>query len=331
MTALPLILTVFVACAVEAIEALTIVLAAGLTRQWRSTFQGMAAALVVLAAVVGVLGPTITLLPLGALRLVVGALLAIFGLQWLRKAILRASGHKALHDEASAYLREVAAAKAAPVSSRGRVSDWYAFTLSFKGVLLEGLEVVFIVITFGDNQRNLGAAVIGAAIAVVVVTVTGIAVRAPLAKVPENAMKFCRGDHADVVRDLLGRRGGRGHLARRRRRAARDRARGGRGVARLRLLDPALPPRRPPGPAGQDPGGGIGRGDGLMLRALKSFGAFWYDFVIGDDWHVAAIVVAALGLTALLTHAAHVSAWWLVPLAAFAALAWSLYRATSDR
>jgi uncharacterized membrane protein len=193
VTALPLILTVFVACAVEAIEALTIVLAAGLTRQWRSTFQGMAAALVVLAAVVGVLGPTITLLPLGALRLVVGALLAIFGLQWLRKAILRASGHKALHDEASAYLREVATAKAAPVSSRGRVSDWYAFTLSFKGVLLEGLEVVFIVITFGDNQRDLGAAVIGAAIAVVVVTVTGIAVRAPLAKVPENALKFSVG------------------------------------------------------------------------------------------------------------------------------------------
>jgi uncharacterized membrane protein len=191
--ALPLVLTVFVACAVEAIEALTIVLAAGLTRQWRSTFQGMAAALVVLAAVVGVLGPTITLLPLGVLRLVVGALLAIFGLQWLRKAILRASGHKALHDEASAYLREVAAAKAAPVSSRRGVSDWYAFTLSFKGVLLEGLEVVFIVITFGDNQRDLGAAVVGAAIAVVAVAVTGIAVRAPLAKVPENAMKFAVG------------------------------------------------------------------------------------------------------------------------------------------
>ena len=193
MNALPLILTVFVACAVEAIEALTIVLAAGLTRQWRSTFQGMAAALIVLAAIIGVLGPTITLLPLTALRLVVGALLAIFGLQWLRKAILRAAGYKALHDEASAYLREVAAAKAAPASSRRGISDWYAFTLAFKGVLLEGLEVVFIVITFGDNQRDLGAAVVGAAIAVVVVAVTGIAVRAPLAKVPENALKFAVG------------------------------------------------------------------------------------------------------------------------------------------
>ena len=193
MTALPLILTVFVACAVEAIEALTIVLAAGLTREWRSTFQGMAVALGVLAAIVAALGPTITLLPLTALRLVVGALLAVFGLQWLRKAILRATGYKSLHDEASAYLREVTAARAAATSSRGHVADWYAFTLAFKGVLLEGLEVVFIVITFGANQRNVGAAVIGAAAAVVVVAVTGILVRAPLAKVPENAMKFAVG------------------------------------------------------------------------------------------------------------------------------------------
>jgi uncharacterized membrane protein len=193
VSALPLILTVFVACTVEAIEALTIVLASGLTREWRSTFQGMAVALVVLAIVVAAVGPALTLVPLGALRLVVGALLAIFGVQWLRKAILRATGYKSLHDEASAYLREVAAASAATLSSRRGVRDWYAFTLSFKGVLLEGLEVVFIVITFGDNQRNLGAAVIGAAAAVIVVAVTGIAVRAPLAKVPENAMKFAVG------------------------------------------------------------------------------------------------------------------------------------------
>jgi uncharacterized membrane protein len=193
LNALPLILTVFVACAVEAIEALTIVLAAGLTRQWRSTFQGMAAALVVLAVVTAAVGPALTFLPLSALRLVVGALLAIFGLQWLRKAVLRATGYKALHDEASAYLREVAAAEAAPVQAKRGVSDWYAFTLSFKGGLLEGLEVVFSVITFGDNQRNLPAAVIGAAAAIVVVTLTGIAVKAPLAKVPENWMKFAVG------------------------------------------------------------------------------------------------------------------------------------------
>jgi uncharacterized membrane protein len=193
VTALPLILTVFVACAVEATEALTIVLASGLTREWRSTFQGMAVALVALAVVVAVLGPAVQALPLTALRLVVGALLAIFGLQWLRKAILRATGYKALHDEASAYQREIAAAEAAPVTARGRVRDWYAFVLSFKGVLLEGLEVIFIVLTFGGNQHNLGAAVIGAAAAVVVVTAVGIAVRAPLSRLPENALKFAVG------------------------------------------------------------------------------------------------------------------------------------------
>ena len=190
MNALPLILTVFVACAVEAVEALTIVLAVGLTREWKSTFWGIGVALAVLAVVTAAIGPALAFLPLSALRLVVGALLAIFGLQWLRKAVLRATGYKALHDEASAYLREVAAAEAAPLQARRGVSDWYSFTIAFKGVLLEGLEVVFIVLTFGASQHNLGAAVIGAVAAVVLVTLTGIAVKAPLARVPENWMKF---------------------------------------------------------------------------------------------------------------------------------------------
>ena len=193
MNALPLILTVFVACVVEAVEALTIVLAAGITRQWRSTFQGMAAALVALAVITAAVGPAINELPLTALRVVVGALLAVFGLQWLRKAVLRATGYKALHDEASAYLREVTAAQEAKQETRHGVSDWYSFTLAFKGVLLEGLEVVFIVVTFGDNQKNYGAAVIGAAAAIVLVTIVGIAVRAPLTKVPENWMKLVVG------------------------------------------------------------------------------------------------------------------------------------------
>ena len=193
MNALPLILTVFVACAVEAVEALTIVLATGITREWRSTLQGMAAALVTLAVITAAVGPAVSSLPLSGLRLVVGALLAVFGLQWLRKAVLRATGYKALHDEASAYLKEVAAAEAATKEARRGVSDWYSFTLAFKGVLLEGLEVVFIVITFGTNQQNVGAAVIGAAAAIMAVTITGIAVRAPLTKVPENWMKFAVG------------------------------------------------------------------------------------------------------------------------------------------
>ena len=193
MNALPLILTVFIACAVEAVEALTIVLATGVTREWRSTFQGMAAALLALAVITAAVGPAVSELPLTALRVVVGALLAVFGLQWLRKAVLRATGYQALHDEASAYLREVAAAEAAAKEARRGVTDWYSFTLAFKGVLLEGLEVVFIVITFGDNQKDIGAAVIGAAAAIIVVTIVGIAVRAPLTKVPENWMKLAVG------------------------------------------------------------------------------------------------------------------------------------------
>lgn len=193
MNAVALVLTVFVACAVEAVEALTIVLAAGLTREWRSTFQGMAVALAALAVVVAAVGPALTLFPLSVLRLVVGALLAVFGLQWLRKAILRASGYKDLHDEAGIYQRQVAAAQAAAAGGRYGVRDWYAFTLSFKGVLLEGLEVVFIAITFGDNQGNLGLAALGAVAAVLVVAATGVAARAPLARVPENTMKFAVG------------------------------------------------------------------------------------------------------------------------------------------
>jgi uncharacterized membrane protein len=147
----------------------------------------------VLAAVVAVAGPALTLVPLGPLRLMVGALLAVFGLQWLRKAILRASGYRELHDEEGIYARQVAAARAAAGGRRGWVSDWYAFTLSFKGVLLEGLEVVFIAITFGASQKNVGLAALSAAAAVVVVAAVGLAVHAPLSRVPENSMKFAVG------------------------------------------------------------------------------------------------------------------------------------------
>src|SRR2546423_15397785 len=157
-----LVLSVFLACAVEAVEALTIVLAAGTSRDWRSALTGVGAALAVLVAVVAALGPALTVLPIGALRLVVGGLLLIFGLQWLRKAILRAAGLKALHDEAEIYARERAEALAAGRGGRFAVPDWYAFTLSFKGVLLEGLEGAFIVVTFGADQGSIGPGVVGA-------------------------------------------------------------------------------------------------------------------------------------------------------------------------
>lgn len=193
MTGVALFVAVFLACLVEAVEALTIVLAAGTARHWRSAAIGVCAALIALTALVAILGPALTLVPLGWLRLVVGGLLLIFGLQWLRKAVLRAAGHKDLHDETAIFTSELAAARAAPGRGRGLVTDWYAFTLSFKGVLLEGLEVVFIALTFGSNEHNLALAAIGAGCAVVVVAAAGFAVRAPLARVPENTMKFVVG------------------------------------------------------------------------------------------------------------------------------------------
>jgi uncharacterized membrane protein len=187
-----LVLSTFLACAVEMVEALTIVLAAGLARDWRSALAGLGAATVVLAVTVAVLGPALTVIPLQALRLVVGALLLVFGLQWLRKAILRASGYKALHDEDEIFARELADARGAEHVERAGV-DWYGFTLSFKGVLLEGLEVVFIVLTFGSAQGSIPLAAVGAACALVLVAAIGLAVRAPLARVPENALKFAVG------------------------------------------------------------------------------------------------------------------------------------------
>jgi uncharacterized membrane protein len=190
VTGAVLVLAVFLACAVEAVEALTIVLAAGVTRGWRSPLLGVGAGLVVLAAVVAALGPAVGRVPIEALRLIVGGLLLIFGLQWLRKAILRASGHKALHDEDAIFREQVAAAHEAAREKHALVTDWYGFTLSFKGVLLEGLEVVFIVVTFGANQGQVGLASVGAVAAVMLVVVLGLLLRAPLARVPENTMKF---------------------------------------------------------------------------------------------------------------------------------------------
>jgi uncharacterized membrane protein len=188
-----LFIAVFLACVVEAVEATTIVLAAGTARDWRSAGTGTVAALAVLAVVVAVLGPAISDIPLRGLRVVVGALLLVFGLQWLRKAILRASGHKSLHDEDKLFAEHMAEARGQQSRQSFLAPDWYGFTLAFKGVLLEGLEVVFIVLTFGANARNVGLAAIASGCAIVLVVAAGFAVRAPLARVPENTMKFVVG------------------------------------------------------------------------------------------------------------------------------------------
>ncbi|MFI5008672.1 MAG: COG4280 domain-containing protein [Solirubrobacterales bacterium] len=186
-----LALSVFLACTVEAVEALTIVLAVGVTRSWSSALSGAGAATLALAAIVAALGPALTSLPIDVLRAVVGGLLLIFGLRWLRKAILRSAGLKAKHDELETFREEAEAARAAGAKHPG--FDGYAFTISFKGVLLEGIEVVFIVLTFGANQNRIPLAAAAAALAVLLVIAAGFAARAPLARVPENTLKFAVG------------------------------------------------------------------------------------------------------------------------------------------
>jgi uncharacterized membrane protein len=188
-SSLLVVLGSFLASAVEMVEALTIVLGVGIVRGWRAPLVGAGTAAVVLAVLVAALGPALQVIPIDSLRFVVGALLLAFGLQWLRKAILRSSGFKALKDEAAAFRRgQERAAEAGHEEKAGL--DWYAFTVSFKGVLLEGLEVVFIVIAFGSAQGQLGLAALGAAIAVVLVLAAGGIARGPLSRVPENTIKF---------------------------------------------------------------------------------------------------------------------------------------------
>jgi Ca2+/H+ antiporter, TMEM165/GDT1 family len=191
--AIGVVAATLLASGVEFVEALTIVLAMGTTRGWRSTWVGVGAALAALAVVTAVAGYALqSWLPEALLQLVVGTLLLIFGLQWLRKAILRSAGLKALHDEDQTFRAEVEAARAAGDDRRLGL-DWFAFVVSFKGVFLEGLEIVFIVITFGVNGDSIGLAVLGAALGGTIVVVAGFALHRPLARVPENAIKFAVG------------------------------------------------------------------------------------------------------------------------------------------
>jgi uncharacterized membrane protein len=200
--ALALIITTFVASAVEVVEAFTIVLAMGITRSWRAAIAGAAVAFAALAVITAIAGVALKdTVSQSGLQLLVGTLLLIFGLQWLRKAILRSSGLKALHDEEETFRQEQAAARSAGQERRLGL-DWFAFVVSFKGVFLEGLEVVFIVITFGLAAANsqtarvengLVVAALGAALAAVLVLAVGAVAHRPLSAVPENTMKYIVG------------------------------------------------------------------------------------------------------------------------------------------
>jgi uncharacterized membrane protein len=181
---------VALATAVEMVEALTIVLAVGVTRGWRATLLGVGAALLALGIIIAALGPAVAKIPLSSLRVGVGALLLIFGLQWLRKAILRSSGYKALHDEEQIFVKAQSSAQSAPNDG---AFDGYSFAIAFKGVLLEGLEVVFIVLTFGASQHRIAASGFVALATALFVALIGVVVHKPLSRVPENTLKFVVG------------------------------------------------------------------------------------------------------------------------------------------
>src|SRR5271157_2735467 len=198
---LVLVIAVFAASLVEMVEALTIVVAAGVSRGWRPALEGAVAALVVLGVLVVVVGvPLVRYIPLDALRVVVGALLLVLGLSWLRKAILRSSGHKEMHDEDKIYAETVAElSETAPAGETPNAApahpgrDSLAFVVAFKGVFLEGTEVVLIVISLGAAQHRLGLAALAAAAALVVVAVVGLLVSRQLSEVPENTIKTAVG------------------------------------------------------------------------------------------------------------------------------------------
>jgi uncharacterized membrane protein len=328
-----LFVSVFLACAVEAVEAVTIVLAAGTARDWKSAFRGVAAGLLTLALIIGIAGPAISRLPISSLRILVGGLLLVFGLQWLRKAILRSSGYKALHDEDQIFRDEVTAARAAGKVSRIGIDDWYAFTLSYKGVLLEGLEVAFIVLTFGTIQHQVGLASIAAISAVAIATIAGFVLAKPLSRVPENAMKFSvgilltsfgifwgaegsgakwPGDNWAVL-GLIGfvsalslalviflkRKYSREHIE-----VLEDLSE----FAEEVILEPQT------------------RG---IIKGLKAFGEFWYNFIIGDDWTIAVGIVIAFFGTEWLKGSTGQS-WYLLPIATALLVSNSLVQATKN-
>ena len=329
-TSLALFISVFFACAVEAVEAVTIVLAAGTARDWKSAWRGVIAGLLTLALIIAAFGPAISHLPISFLRIVVGGLLLVFGLTWLRKAILRSSGYKALHDEEKIFQKEIAAARIAAKETRHGVADWYAFTLSYKGVLLEGLEVAFIVLTFGTIDHKVGLASIAAGAAVLIVIAAGFALRAPLAKVPENTMKFGVGILLTAFGIFWGAEGSVGvgkkwpgdnwavlglilgvasfsFILVQVLKATRVRAEVAVGTTTLTPTPATVKPERSKAVAG-----------------LVAFGEFWVDFIVGDDWRIATGIVIAFILTATIKVAAFT--WGIVPFFVALFLSYSLSR-----
>jgi len=188
-TAAPSIGAAFAASLVEVVEAFTIILAVAALRGWKPAVLGTLAALAILAGIILTLGPLLDQVPLNVLQLVIGVLLLLFGIGWLRKASLRAGGVMALHDEDAIFAKETALLS--EEAKRKKTSlNWIAGIAAFKAVLLEGLEVVFIVIAVGAGKGLLVPASLGALAACVLVLLVGAVIHRPLSKVPENTLKF---------------------------------------------------------------------------------------------------------------------------------------------
>ena len=187
----PTMLAAFLASLVEFVEALTIVLAVGAVRGWRGTLGGTGLALLLLLALVAVLGPALTRIPLGLVQLGVGTLILLFGMRWLRKAVLRAAGVIPLHDEAAAYAKQTASLQG--IGGIGGGWDRVAVRTAFNITMIEGIEVVFIVIAMGAAGGGLLPASLGAVAALLVVAALGVALHRPVAMIPENTLKFAVG------------------------------------------------------------------------------------------------------------------------------------------
>ena len=190
--AAPAVGAAFLASLVEVVEAFTIVLAVATVRGWRPALSGTGAGLIVLAAIVLLFGPLLDKVPLHLLQLIIGVLLLLFGMRWLRKAILRAAGYIALHDEEAAFAKQTAQLRGAGLG-RSPHLDWLAGLTAFKAVILEGLEVVFIVIAVGAGRGLLVPASLGALGACVLILPIGFLIHKPLSRVPENTLKFVVG------------------------------------------------------------------------------------------------------------------------------------------
>lgn len=184
--------TSFLGTGVEFVEALTIILAVGTTRGWKSSLFGATSAVLTLGVLVWVVGtPLLRYAHLGWVQILVGLFMLLFGIRWLRKSLLRYAGIKSLHDESELYQKELSRQQSAGAVNRG--IDGFGFSTAYLGTFLEGLEAIFIVITFGLSQHSLISSVWGGLMATVVVLILGIALRAPLARVPENTLKFIVG------------------------------------------------------------------------------------------------------------------------------------------